>query len=158
MEYGPGTNQCPDHWRVFKMADEEGNFKINVSAGKDAPEEFRGQTKVITLEENKFNLVGKKIGETFNGALIGLPGYELKITGGSDRGGIPMRKDVHGPTKKRILLSKGPCYIPKRQGEKRRKIVRGNEVTDNMTQVNTVVVKYGKEKLFKPAGEEEKEE
>ncbi|UYP44992.1 30S ribosomal protein S6e [Candidatus Lokiarchaeum ossiferum] len=139
------------------MAD-EGQFKINVSAGKDAPEEFRGQTKVITLEENKFTLVGKIVGETFNGALIGLPGYELKITGGSDRGGIPIRKDVHGPTKKRILLSKGPCYVPKKHGEKRRKIVRGNEITDDMTQVNTIVVKYGKEKLFKAKGEEEKAE
>ena len=139
------------------MAD-EGQFKINVSAGKDAPEEFRGQTKVITLEENKFTLVGKIVGETFNGALVGLPGYELKITGGSDRGGIPIRKDVHGPTKKRVLLSKGPCYVPKKHGEKRRKIVRGNEITDDMTQVNTVVVKYGKEKIFKAKSEEEKTE
>ena len=139
------------------MAD-EGQYKINVSAGKDAPEEFRGQTKVITLEENKFNLVGKIVGETFNGALIGLPGYELKVTGGSDSGGIPIRKDVHGPVKKRVLLSKGPCYNPKKQGEKRRKIVRGNEITDDMTQVNTVVVKYGKEKLFKAKSEEEKDE
>ena len=86
------------------MADEEGQFKINISASKDAPEEFRGQTKVITLDSGKFPLVEKKIGDTFNGALIGLPGYEFKITGGSDRGGIPMRKDVHGPMKKRILL------------------------------------------------------
>ncbi len=139
------------------MAD-EGQYKINVSAGKDAPKEFRGQTKVITLEDNKFNLVGKMIGETFNGALIGLPGYELKVTGGSDQGGIPIRKDVHGPVKKRVLLSKGPCYKPTKKGEKRRKIVRGNEITDDMTQVNTVVVKYGKEKLFKAKSEEEKEE
>ncbi len=138
------------------MAD-EGQFKINISTGKEAPDNLKGQTKVISLNEGKFPLVGKKIGETFNGALIGLPGYELKITGGSDRGGIPMRLDVHGPTKKRILLSKGPCYKSKKQGEKRRKIVRGNEITDNMTQVNTVVIKYGKEKIFKPKAEEEKE-
>ncbi|WP_457558444.1 30S ribosomal protein S6e [Candidatus Harpocratesius sp.] len=129
---------------------EEGTYKINISAaGKDAPEEFRGQTKVLVLEPAKFQpLIGKTIGETFNGGIIGLPGYQLKITGGSDAGGIPMRRDVHGPVKKRILLSKGPCYHPKHKGEKKRKIVRGNEITDNMTQINTVVVKYGKEKLF----------
>jgi small subunit ribosomal protein S6e len=128
--------------------EEEGQFKINISASKEAPKEFQGQTKVITIDPAKFPLVGKKIGETFNGALIGLPGYELKITGGSDHGGIPMRKDVHGPMKRRILLTKGPCYHPKRHGDKRRKIVRGSEITDETTQVNTIVIKFGKEKLF----------
>ena len=138
---------------------EEATYKINISAaGKDAPVEFRGQTKVIVLEPAKFTpMVGKLIGETFNAGIIGLPGYQLKITGGSDAGGIPMRRDVHGPIKRRILLSKGPCYVPKRHGEKRRKIVRGNEITDNMSQINTIVVKYGKEKLFtaKAEGSEE---
>lgn len=137
------------------MANEEGQFKVNISASKDAPKEFQGQTKVITLDAGKFPLIGKKIGDTFNGALIGLPGYELKITGGSDRGGIPMRKDVHGPMKRRILLRSGPCYKPLRKGEKRRKIVRGSEITDDVTQVNTIVLKFGKEKLFTPVGEEE---
>ena len=138
------------------MSEEEGQFKINISASKEAPEEFQGQTKVITIDPAKFPLVGMKIGETFNGALIGLPGYELKITGGSDSGGIPMRKDVHGPMKRRILLTTGPCYHPKRHGDKRRKIVRGNEINDETTQVNTIVIKFGKEKLFgavKPDGE-----
>lgn len=138
---------------------EDTSYKINISAaGKDAPEEFRGQTKVIVLEPGKFTpLIGKKIGETFNGALIGLPGYQLKITGGSDAGGIPMRRDVHGPVKRRILLSRGPCYNPKYPGEKRRKMVRGSEITDNMSQINTIVIKYGKEKLFSAKSEESEE-
>ncbi len=137
------------------MSEEEGKYKINISASKDAPDEFRGQTKVITLDANKFPLVGKKIGETFNGALIELPGYELKITGGSDRAGIPMRHDVHGPMKRRILLRKGPCYNPIKKGDKRRKIVRGSEITDEISQVNTIVMKFGKEKLFTPKEAEE---
>ena len=136
------------------MADEQ-QYKINVSAGKESPAEFKGQTKVITLDQGKsFPLLGKKLGETFNGALIGLPGYELAITGGSDHSGIPIRKDVHGPVKKRILLSMGPCYRPTKKGDKRRKIVRGNEITDDMTQINCVVVKFGKEKLFSAKAEE----
>ena len=49
-------------------------------------------------------LIGKTIGETFNGGLVGLPGYELKITGGSDFSGIPMKPSVHGPVKKKLLL------------------------------------------------------
>lgn len=128
-------------------------FKVNISAGPDAPAEFKGQTKVINLEPNKFPLAGKKIGETFNGALIGLPGYELKITGGSDKSGIPLRKDVHGPVKKRLLLSAGPGYNPINKGIRKRKIIRGNEITDDTTQINTIVVKFGKEKLFTPPAE-----
>ncbi len=37
---------------------------------------------------------GKRIGEQFEGGMAGLPGYKLKITGGSDRDGFPMRPEV----------------------------------------------------------------
>jgi small subunit ribosomal protein S6e len=61
-----------------------------------------------------------------------------------------MRKDVHGPVKKRILVSKRAIgYRPKRKGEKRRKMVRGNEVSFDMTLLNLKVVKYGETELFK---------
>lgn len=133
------------------MPDEEkSGFKVNISSGKDCPAEIKGQTKVVTLEKNKNPLVGKKVGETFNGALIGLPGYEMKITGGSDDSGIPIRHDVHGPVKKRLLLANGPGYKPHDRGIRKRKTIRGNEITDNMTQINAVVLKFGKEKLFTP--------
>jgi small subunit ribosomal protein S6e len=146
-------NILPDQVVLF-MSEEKGNFKINVSAGKDAPKEFKGLTRAIILEPTKFPLAGKIVGETFKGALIGLPGYELKITGGSDKGGIPIRKDIHGPMKKRVLFTKGPCYKPVRKGIKRRKIVRGNEITEDVTQVNCIILKFGKEKIFTAAKEE----
>ena len=61
-----------------------------------------------------------------------------------------MRKDVHGPVKKKILVAKrGTGFKPKRKGEKRRKTVRGNEVTADMALVNLKVVKYGESALFK---------
>ena len=137
---------------------EETTYKINISAGKDAPKEFKGQTHTVNIEPAKFPLVGKVVGETFNGSLIALPGYELLITGGSDNSGIPLRKDVHGPMKKRLLLSRGPGFRPSRKGMKRRKIVRGSEITDEVTLINTVVVKFGKEKLFTPKEEGESKE
>jgi small subunit ribosomal protein S6e len=130
--------------------EEKSGFKINISSGKDCPADIKGQTKVVNLDKNKNPLVGKKVGEVFNGALIGLPGYEMKITGGSDDSGIPIRYDVHGPVKKRLLLAKGPGYKPHDRGIRRRKTIRGNEITDNMTQINVIVVKFGKEKLFTP--------
>ncbi|MCP4762702.1 MAG: 30S ribosomal protein S6e [archaeon] len=133
---------------------EENLFKLNISGGKQ--KSAKGLTKVIQLKDIS-PIVGKKIGEIINGGLIGLPGYELKITGGSDNSGIPMRFDVHGPVKKKVLLASGPCYNPDRSGKKRRKVVRGNEITDDMKQVNMVVEKFGKAKLFETDKEEAKE-
>ena len=49
----------------------------------------------------------KKIGDIVNGEVIDLPGYELEIRGGSDSSGFPMRKDVDGTARKRILIVGG---------------------------------------------------
>ncbi|MHA1730149.1 MAG: S6e family ribosomal protein [Promethearchaeota archaeon] len=126
-------------------------YKLNIASGKNKIS--KGQTKVVQLEKID-PIIGKKSGDIIDGGLVGLPGYELKITGGSDSSGIPMRFDVHGPVKKRILLSRGPCYHAKRKGQKKRKIVRGSEITDDMKQINMVVVKMGKTKLFEKKEEE----
>ena len=72
------------------MPEEKAGIKINISGGKEGP--GKGLTKVVVLEPAKFNLIGKKVGEVFNGALVGLPGYEIKICGGSDSSGIPISK------------------------------------------------------------------
>ena len=43
------------------------------------------KTYKLQLNENDSkSLYGKKIGEEINGELIGLNGYKIKITGGSD--------------------------------------------------------------------------
>ncbi|NHJ25993.1 MAG: 30S ribosomal protein S6e [Candidatus Lokiarchaeota archaeon] len=98
-----------------------------------------------------------KIGDTINGGLIGFPNFEFQITGGSDSSGFPMRKDVHGPVKKKILVAKrGIGYNPIRKGQKKRKTVRGNEVTYDMTLINLLVVKYGDAELFKAKEDEDK--
>ena len=134
---------------------DESLYKLNVSGGKKGA--GKGQTKAVQLQKID-SLVGKKIGEVVDGGLIGFPGYTLRITGGSDTSGIPMRFDVHGPVKKRVLLMRGPCYKVKRAGTKRRKVVRGNEITDDMKQINMVVIKYGRTKLFQKADSDEKKE
>jgi small subunit ribosomal protein S6e len=132
------------------LMSEESLYKLNISGREGVG---KGKTKVIQLQKID-PLVGKIIGEEINGGLIGLPGYTLKITGGSDFAGIPMRPHVHGPVKKKLLLSKGPGYNPKRKGEKKRKVIRGTEITEDMKQINMVVTKMGKTKLFEEeAGE-----
>lgn len=92
-------------------------------------------------------LVGLSIGEEFDGSLIGLKGYKLKITGGSDKNGFPMRKDITGPRRIRSLLSGGVGYKPQRKGVRRRKTIRGNTVSDDIVQINTVVTQAGAKSL-----------
>ena len=102
-------------------------YKLNISGGKEGP--GKGLSKLITIDEKKFRLEGNKIGDVIRGELIGFPKYEFLITGGSDASGFGMRKDVHGPVKKKILVRKrGIGYRPKGKGVRRRKTVRGNEI------------------------------
>ena len=107
-----------------------------------------GKTYQIVLsEEQARNLVGLKIGDRFKGELVGLPGYEFEIRGGTDKDGFPMRGDLQGTIRKRLLLAQGPGYRPKEKGVRRRKMIRGNTVDLDIAQLNVKVVKEGKKSL-----------
>ncbi|MEM1994854.1 MAG: 30S ribosomal protein S6e [Nitrososphaerales archaeon] len=84
-------------------------------------------------------LLGLKIGDIFDAEVIGIPG-KIKITGGSDKAGFPMRADVLGGVKKYALISKGTGLRKVSKGERRRKLVRGNTITDEIYQINAVLV------------------
>ena len=130
------------------MSSEKIVYKLNISGGNKGP--GKGLSKLIEIDEKKFRFDGMKIGDIIKGGLIGFANYEFEITGGSDSSGFPMRKDVHGPVKKRILVSKkGIGYKPQRKGEKKRKMVRGNEISHDMTLINLKIAKYGEAELFK---------
>ncbi len=138
----------------------------------------KGKCYQIEKEQKECEaLFGRKIGDTFSAGLIGLEGYELKITGGSDKDGSPMRPDLNGTVRKRIVLTKGIGFSGKKlirkkvvkiKGLRRRKMIRGNTIDKDITQINCVVVKEGatpldkiiapKEKEAKPAEEKKKEE
>ncbi len=115
-------------------------FKLIISQGENSH-----QLEVEAAESKK--LVGKKIGEEFDAAPMGLPGYTLCITGGSDKNGFPMKKDVEGSRRIKSLLSGGVGFEPKRKGQRRRKTVRGNTVSDDIVQINTIVVKKGSKSI-----------
>jgi small subunit ribosomal protein S6e len=116
----------------------------------------------LELEQSKaLALIGKKIGEEFNGDLIGLPGYTLKITGGTDKDGFPMHPDVEGAVRKKVLLSGPPGFHPRKKGERRRKTVRGNTISEDIAQINVKAVKKGEkplEELIPVKPKEEKKE
>jgi small subunit ribosomal protein S6e len=102
----------------------------------------------IELDDAKSALlVGRRVGESIGGKDLGLTGYEIRITGGSDKDGTPMRRDVHGSARTRALLGKGQGHRQKEKGIIKRKLVRGNIVTGDIVQVNAVVVKRGKKKI-----------
>lgn len=103
-----------------------------------------GKTHQIEIEDTS-SLQGKKMGETFSGGIIGLDGYELEITGGSDKDGFPMRKSIEGPARRRVLIEKGSGVKEDEDGVKRRKSVRGDTVSEEIQQLNTKVVKEGSE-------------
>jgi small subunit ribosomal protein S6e len=113
-----------------------------------------GTSKVVELEESRATpLIGRKIGEVIDGAIVDLPAHKLKIVGGSDKDGVPMRPNVHGGVRRNVVLSGGVGFNPHDSGERRRKTVRGNVITDEIVQVNTKIV----EKPKKPKGDKAEE-
>jgi small subunit ribosomal protein S6e len=104
-------------------------------------------------------LVGKSIGDEVDGSLLRLDGYKLVITGGSDRDGFPLRRDLPGSIKKRILLAGGVGYHPKLKGRKERRMLRGREISPDTSQINLKIVGYGStpvEKLLERGKETKK--
>lgn len=96
--------------------------------------------------------MGKKIGEKVDGSAIGMKGYELEITGGSDSGGFPMRKDVISMGRKKPLVVSGVGAKPKDKGIKQRKGVHGNAIDETINQLNLKVVNPGKTEIEKALG------
>jgi small subunit ribosomal protein S6e len=88
-------------------------------------------------------LVGRKLGEEIDGLFVGLPGYKLTIAGGSDKDGFPMRKDLPGPRRRRVLLSGGVGFHPQRKGIRKKKTVRGNTISPDTLQLNLKITVRG---------------
>ena len=89
------------------------------------------------------SLIGKRIRDDVDGIFVGLPGYKLVITGGADKDGIPMRPDVFGTRRKRILLTKGIGFNPKDKGVRKRRTIRGNTISPDILQINMKIITYG---------------
>ncbi|AJF60387.1 MAG: 30S ribosomal protein S6e [Candidatus Diapherotrites archaeon] len=97
--------------------------------------------------------LNKKVGQqvALNG--IGLDGYEAKITGGSDKQGFPMKADLEGTGRRKVLLVK-----QKNKGIRRRISFRGNMVSRETQQLNLLVTKTGAKNLDELIGVKEKKE
>jgi small subunit ribosomal protein S6e len=122
-------------------------FKVIVSDPSDS------KSKAVELEGARaVPLIGRHLGETMDGSVVGMSGLKLQITGGSDKDGFPMRPSIHGGVRVNVILSEGVGFHPKREGERQRKTVRGNVITEEIVQVNMKVLEKPK-KAEKPKRE-----
>ena len=106
-------------------------FKLIISDRK-------GRTIAQELKDRTAQpLLGTRVGSIIDSSIVGVAGGKLKITGGSDKSGTPMRPDVHGGVKKYVLLSTG---VGNRSEARVRKLVRGNMVTEEIYQLNSMLI------------------
>jgi len=103
---------------------------------------------------NRF--IGRELGEEVDGSAVGLDGYTLELTGGSDDAGRPMREDIAGASLTEVMLAeRATGYHPERDGERRRVTVRGREVTEAVVQINATVSESGGDPIPVALGEED---
>ena len=114
-------------------------FKVVVSDPRD------GKSYQLTVSGQHANvLVRKKIGDEVDGMFLGLPGYKVVITGGSDKDGFAMRPEIGDASRKRLLVSDSVGFRPKDYPGKRAKVtLRGGEVSPDIVQINTKVTTPG---------------
>ncbi len=105
-------------------------------------------------------VIGKKIDEVIDGYAVGLDGFKLKITGLSDKTGAPSRREVEGTRKTRPLLKDAPGLRNSKLGHRAKRLIRGNTISADTEQINTVIEEYGAkplDEIFKPKATENKE-
>ena len=125
-------------------------FKINIGDKSG---------KTYKIETDSKSMIDKELGQTVKGELVreDLEGYELEITGTSDKSGFTSLKEIAGVGLKKVLLSyeKGMKKRPRKEGKKKlsttkpsglrlRKTVRGRAISEDTRQINLKVVKAGK--------------
>lgn len=121
-----------------------------------------GDSYQVELDEQQEQaVIGLQVGEEFDGSSVGLSGYTLKVTGGSDEDGFPMRETIQGTGRRKILLTNETGGKNLRDGERKRTSVRGNTVSAAIEQLNVKVVEEGSdtvEDLLFGTDDEEPEE
>ncbi|XP_023215567.1 small ribosomal subunit protein eS6 [Centruroides vittatus] len=121
-------------------------MKLNISypaTGCQKLIEFDDERKVRIFYE-------KRMGQEVEADALGdeWKGYVVRISGGNDKQGFPMKQGVLTAGRVRLLLSKGhSCYRPRRTGERKRKSVRGCIVDSNLSVICLVIVKKGEQDI-----------
>mmetsp|Transcript_8686 Transcript_8686/g.26101 ORF Transcript_8686/g.26101 Transcript_8686/m.26101 type:complete len:240 (+) Transcript_8686:117-836(+) len=113
-----------------------------------------GCQKLIEVDDEKKlrAFYDKRIAQEVDGDAIGMEfeGYVMKIMGGQDKQGFPMKQGVLAPNRVRLLLDKGVVGNRghlMRKGERKRRSVRGCIVGHDISVLNLAIVKKGKEDI-----------
>ena len=111
-----------------------------------------GAQKLIDIEDDKKlrPFMDKRISQEVEASCLGdeWKGYIVKITGGNDKQGFPMKQGILTNNRIRLLLAKGhSCYRERRSGERRRKSVKGCIVDSNLSVLSLVVIKKGEQEI-----------
>ena len=109
-------------------------FKVVISDSKG------NSTSQEIRDKGAQPLLGAKIGDTMDSSIFGFKDGMIKITGGSDKSGTPMRSDLHGGVKKYILMTDSVGARNLDPGERKRKLVRGNLITEEIYQLNCQLI------------------
>jgi len=121
-------------------------MKINIACPST------GMQKVIEIDDEKRlqALYERRVAQEVDGGVLGeeFEGYIMRISGGNDKQGFPMRQGVLTNTRVRILCKKGhKAYRPRRSGERKRKSVRGCIVGHDISVLNLVVTQQGEKEV-----------
>ena len=127
---------------------------------------IRDRSYAVDISGSNYNhFLGKKIGDSVDGIFVGdgeisLGGFKLEITGGSDLTGTPMRVDLDGGGRKKVLVSpstgfKGHKIVKKKGGRyrytydglRKRRAFRGNVISSDTRQINLKIVESGNKTL-----------
>ncbi len=112
-----------------------------------------GKTAQVDVpKEYETSLIGKRIGDDIEGSVVKLDGFKLKITGMSDSNGAPSRVEIDGTRKVWPLLHSGPGIKHAKKGHRARRMIRGNTLSADTVQINTIITEYGTlplEEVFK---------
>lgn len=131
-------------------------FKLDI--GTKEGKTYHYEIKDDTI---KARLIGKKIGDIIKGEEINkeFHGYEFEITGLSNKSGFPAIKGVKGGKVKRLLLKYGTGMRQRKpKGLRKKKSIHGEEISEDIVQINIKVSKKGDKKLDEIMPKKEKKE
>merc|ERR1712066_399707 len=108
--------------------------------------------KVIEIDDDKKLLpfFDKRMAAEVPGDTLGdeWKGYVLRISGGNDKQGMPMKQGILCNNRVRLLFKKGmSCYRERRTGCRKRKSARGCVVGPDLAVLSLVLVKKGAEEI-----------
>lgn len=111
-----------------------------------------GAQKLIDIEDEKKlrTFMDKRISQEVDAGCLGneWKGYIVKISGGNDKQGFPMKQGILTNNRVRLLMARGmSCYRERRSGERRRKSVKGCIVDGNLSVLSLVIVKKGEQEI-----------